>query len=145
MKFQRADRQAGFTLIEVIIAFALLALALTLLLGSLSGAARQIRQADDTGRATLHAQSMLATVGVGETLEAGREEGEFEDGRYRWTLEITPYVDPLKRASPLSNPSAPRLLQLRLAVRWGEGPGQQLQWQTLRMASSDVNQSAVLP
>ena len=57
--------QRGFTLIEVIIAFALLALALTLLLGSLSGAARQVRNANDAGRAALHAQSLLAQGGVG--------------------------------------------------------------------------------
>ena len=145
IKLHRAHRQSGFTLIEVIIAFALLALALTLLLGSLSGAARQIRQADDTSRATLHAQSLLAQVGVGETLEPGREEGEFEDGRYRWTLDIAPYVDPLKRSSPLANPSAPRLLQLQLDVRWGEGAAQRLQWQTLRMAPADIDQSAVMP
>lgn len=135
----------GFTLIEVIIAFALLALALTLLLGSLSGAARQVRAADDAGRAALHAQSLLAQVGVGETLQAGREEGEFEEGRYRWTLDIAPYVDPSQRASPLANPSAPRLLQLQLAVRWGDRAGQQLQWRTLRMAPADVNQSAMMP
>ena len=54
----------GFTLIEVIIAFALLALALTLLLGSLSGAARQVGQADVRSRATLYAQSLLASTGV---------------------------------------------------------------------------------
>lgn len=145
MKVHRASRQAGFTLIEVIIAFALLALALTLLLGSLSGAARQIRMADDAGRATLHAQSLLSQVGVGQALHAGRDEGEFEDGRYRWTLEVAPYVDPLKRPSRLANASAPRLLQLQLEVRWGDGAGQRLQWQTLRMAPAAINQSAVLP
>lgn len=145
MKRHRPGPQGGFTLIEVIIAFALLALALTLLLGSLSGAARQIRAAEDAGRATLHAQSLLAQIGVGEALQAGYEEGEFEDGRYRWSLDIAPYRDPLKRPSPLANPSAPRLLQLQLAVRWGDGAGQQLQWQTLRMAPGDINQSAVMP
>src|SRR5690606_14129780 len=38
-----AARQRGFTLLEVIIAFAVLALALTLLLGTLSGSAREVR------------------------------------------------------------------------------------------------------
>jgi hypothetical protein len=61
-------------------------LALTFLLGSLSGAARQIRIASDTSRATLHAQSLLAQVGVGETLEPGRRQGNFDAGRYRETL-----------------------------------------------------------
>ena len=39
-------RARGFTLLEVIIAFALLGLALTLLLGSLSGGAKQVRDAE---------------------------------------------------------------------------------------------------
>ncbi|MGB9101869.1 MAG: prepilin-type N-terminal cleavage/methylation domain-containing protein, partial [Stenotrophomonas indicatrix] len=40
------SRARGFTLLEVIVAFALLGLALTLLLGSLSGGARQVRDAE---------------------------------------------------------------------------------------------------
>ena len=140
-----AHRQRGFTLIEVIIAFALLALALTLLLGSLSGAARQIRSADDSSRATLHAQSLLAQVGVGEILRPGQKQGTFEQGRYRWTLEVAPYVDPLKRRSPQAVASAPRLLQLQLQVEWGDAPGQRLRWQTLRLAPADLNAPAPMP
>ena len=135
----------GFTLIEVIIAFALLALALTLLLGSLSGAARQIRTADDSGRATLHAQSLLAQLGVGEILRPGRKQGVFEKGRYRWALEVEPYTDPLKRRGAQTIVSAPRLLQVQLEVEWGDAPGQQLRWQTLRLAPPDVNGSALVP
>ena len=134
----------GFTLIEVIIAFALLALALTLLLGSLSGAARQIRQADDSGRATLHAQSLLAQLGVGEALRPGRQQGVVEQGRYRWVLDVVPYADPLT-SPPVGTDNAPRLLQVRLSVVWGEGDGQGLQWNTLRLAPADINQTAVMP
>ena len=43
-------RQRGYTLLEVIVAFALLALALTLLLGTLSGGVRQVRAADQATR-----------------------------------------------------------------------------------------------
>ncbi|MET0581640.1 MAG: prepilin-type N-terminal cleavage/methylation domain-containing protein [Pseudoxanthomonas sp.] len=138
-------RQRGFTLIEVIIAFALLALALTLLLGSLSGAARQIRTANDSGRATLHAQSLLAQLGVGEVLQPGRKQGVFEQGRYRWELQVEPYVDPLKRRLPQADVSAPRLLQLQLDVRWGDAPGQRLRWQTLRLAPADANATVLGP
>ena len=61
----RGRRHArGFTLLEVLVAFALLAIALTLLLGTLSGAARQVGQADARTRAVLHAQSLLASVGI---------------------------------------------------------------------------------
>jgi general secretion pathway protein I len=145
MNIRHAGRQAGFTLIEVVVAFALLALALTFLLGSLSGAARQIRMANDSGRATLHAQSLLAQLGVGEVLQPGQKQGTFEQGRYRWTLEVAPYVDPLKRRSPQAVASAPRLLQLQLQVEWGDAPGQRLRWQTLRLAPADLNAPAPMP
>jgi general secretion pathway protein I len=145
MNIRHAGRQAGFTLIEVVVAFALLALALTFLLGSLSGATRQIRMANDSGRATLHAQSLLAQVGVGEVLQPGQKQGTFEQGRYRWALEVAPYIDPLKRRSPQAVASAPRLLQLQLQVEWGDAPGQRLRWQTLRLAPADLNAPAPMP
>ena len=127
-------RQRGFTLIEVIVAFALLAGALTLLVGALSNASRQIRHADDAGRAALHAQSLLATVDAGEPLRVGTREGEFDQGRYRWSLQVSPYVDPARAAAAGPVPvGAAQLLQLDLQVQWGEKPGERLQWRTLRL------------
>jgi general secretion pathway protein I len=131
--------QRGFTLIEVIIAFALLALALTLLLGTLSGSTREVRWSADAGRAALHAQSLLDQVGVGESLRTGTRDGEFEDGRYRWNLQVEPYVDPTQRTRNPVDPGAPRLLRLALLVEWGEGgPRERLQLQTLRLAQPDA-------
>lgn len=130
-------RQRGYSLIEVIVAFALLALALTLLLGTLSGAARQVRWSGDAGRAALHAQSLLDQVGVGEPLQPGQRDGDFDDGRYRWSLVITPWTDPALPPPAAIDPAAPRLLELSLSVRWGDGrPGEQLQLQTLRLAAA---------
>lgn len=142
MKAYALHRPRGFTLIEVIIAFVLLALALTLLLGSMSGAAKQIRHADDAGRAALHAQSMLTQLGVGEALQPGRSEGELENGRYRWSLAVTPYVDPLMTTAPALDLSAPRLLHVDLTVAWGDAVNEKLQWQSLRLAPADINQNA---
>lgn len=138
--------QRGYTLVEVLVAFAILALALTLLLGTLSGASRQVRWADDAGRAALHAQSLLDDTGVGTTLQPGRDDGEFEDGRYRWTLEVSPYEDPLLPPGMPADLAAPQLLQLTLQVRWGnddDDPARRLQLQTLRLVRPDP--LAVLP
>ena len=132
----RAPRpQSGYTLIEVIVAFALLALALTLLLGTLSGAARQVGWAGDAGRAALHAQSLLDQQGIGEPIQAGERTGEFDDGRYRWTLGVTPWTDPaLPPAGPQPVARHNRLYRLHLAVVWGDGgPRQRLDLQTLRL------------
>lgn len=136
--------QRGYSLIEVIVAFALLALALTLLLGTLSGAARQVRWSGDAGRAALHAQSLLDQVGVGESLKPGQRDGEFDAGRYRWSLAITPWTDPALPPALAVDPAAPRLFEVALSVQWGDGrPGQQLQWRTLRLAAADAE--ALLP
>jgi general secretion pathway protein I len=134
--------QAGFTLLEVIVAFAILALALTLLLGTMSGAAKQVHWADEAGRAALHAQSLLDQAGVGAPLRAGHREGAFEDGRYRWVMEIAPYADPLIPPSPARDLSAPRLWQVALIMQWGDGddPRNRIAVQSLRLVTPNVQE-----
>lgn len=139
LRFQGRAPQRGYTLIEVIVAFALLAGALTLLLGTLSGAARQVRGSADAGRAALHAQSLLSQLGVATVLKPGTDSGEFEEGRYRWALEIARWNDPTQPPDALRNPAAPKLLEVKLGVEWGEGgPRQRLLLRSLRMAPPDV-------
>lgn len=127
----------GFTLIEVVVAFALLAFALTLLLGAMTRATAQVGRAELAGRAALHAQSLLHQAGVGEALVPGHSEGVLEDGRFRWTLDVAEWQDPDPAVqaveSPLRDPGAPRLLELELVVAWGDGgPRDHLRVHSLR-------------
>ncbi len=117
------SHQRGYTLIEVIVAFAILALGLTLLLGTLSGATRQVHWADEAGRAALHAQSLLDNTGVGVALQPGQTSGTFEDGHYHWSMVVSPYRDPLLPPVQSLDLGAPRLLQLSLTVQWGDDNG----------------------
>ncbi len=128
-------RQAGFTLIEIIVAFAILALGLTLLLGTLSGASRQLRDAGEAGRAALVAQSLLAAHA--ETLKQPlRLQGDAEGGRYHWQLEVAPWQDPRTRTRGVPvDPRGARLLHVQLDLNWGEGgPRQRLRVSSLRLA-----------
>ena len=139
--------QRGYTLIEVVVAFALLAFAMTLLLGSLTNATKQVRASSDFGRAALHAQSLLDQAGVGEALEVGQRDGEIEGGRYRWEMNVAPFRDP---SAPPRQPQvlgAPQLLQLELIMRWGKGgPRETLRLQSLRlMTPTDINAAGVVP
>lgn len=136
--------QRGYTLIEVLVAFAVLALALTLLLGTLSGASRQVHWSAVAGRAALHAESLLAQTGVGETLQPGRRDGDFEDGRYRWVLDVAPYDDPTRAPPTTRDPFSPQLMQLRLQVAWGDGGrGEQIVVDSLRLVAPDREQRAL--
>lgn len=131
----RARRQGGFTLLEIIVAFGILALGLTLLLGTLSGASRQLRDAGDAGNAALVAQSLLASHAE-LLIQPVRLDGDAENGRYRWRLVVTPWQDPsLRGRRPVVDTGGARLLHVRLDLEWGEGgPRQQLHLSTLRLA-----------
>ena len=137
-------RTGGYTLIEVIVAFALLALALTLLLGSLSNAARQVHWADGAGRATLYAQSLLSQTGVGAPLQAGTREGTFENDRYHWTMDVRPYAD-AGAATPAATADGAQLFEVDLRIDWGPAAAQRLQLQSLRLSRPDTVQAAPQP
>lgn len=129
-----AAKAAGFTLIEVIVAFAILALGLTFLLGTLSGASRQLRDAGDAGRAALHVQSLLDERAA-LPLQPGRRDGVFEQGRYRWRMDVAPWLDPA--AGRRTDPGSARLLRVQVDVEWGEaGPRQRLRVSTLRLGTA---------
>lgn len=140
-----ARHARGFTLLEVLVAFGLLAAALAILLGTLSGSVRQVRHSGDASRAALYAQTLLDQVGVGEVLAAGERGGDLEDGKYRWTLQVSPWRDPT--ATPAAGPppvGAPRLMDVTLRVEWGDGgPRRQLEVRTLRLVTPGVDGSLV--
>lgn len=131
-------RQRGYTLIEILVAFAVLAMALTLLLGALARASRQVSDASDTVRATLYAQSILEEAGL--RAREGRSGGAFEDGRFAWTLDIRPWTG----EPALTSGSGLRMLELDLQVRWGHRRGQQLEVRSLRTATPEGSE-AVAP
>ena len=77
----------GFTLIEMIAAFVIFAIAVGALMQILTMSMNGARRSADETRAALWAQSLLDNVGIGERIEAGSSHGEF-DRKYRWDLQI---------------------------------------------------------
>lgn len=131
---ERARQQRGFTLLEIVVAFSILALGLGLAMRIQIGATQQARIADEQTRAALHAQSILDVAGVGERLEEGVAEGEFEDG-YSWRLEVSPYQPPAEAIDPqIDMSSMPvQLLELDLTLSWQrEGRAVESHYRTLR-------------
>ena len=88
-------RARGFTLIEVLAAFAVLALGITVVAAMLNGGRRQVRYAADASYAAQLAQSVLDAQGINGRLREGIEDGESDDGRVRWRLDIHEITDPL--------------------------------------------------
>lgn len=81
----------GFTLLEVLVAFVIAAVALTLLIRAFSGGLRLTATAEDYGKATILAQSLMAQVGVEYGVKDSPISGRFAD-RFDWAVNMTPYM-----------------------------------------------------
>jgi general secretion pathway protein I len=92
MKRQRLlSASRGFSLIEVLAAFVILALVGTALFRIFAGALGNASLSDEYSRATLFAESRLASPGVETPLREGAQQGTSDDGKYAWTSSIQPY------------------------------------------------------
>ena len=83
--------EAGFTLVEVIVAFAILALALGVLMFIISDGIQRSAQAELAAEAASLAQSLLAQAAAETPLRSGERAGQFDDRR-RWRLRTEPYA-----------------------------------------------------
>lgn len=127
-------RSAGFTLLELLLALALLAMTLGLLMASSARASRQVQAAAAQNRAVMYAENLLDDLNYGTPLQVGKREGTFEDPRFRWQLVIRTADQDAALALPMPTAAAPMALyQIELRVLWDQ---QALTWQTLRAAQA---------
>lgn len=88
---------AGFSLIEVLVAFTLFAVAMGVLMQIFSRGVNGASLADHYAKAAMYAESKLAAVGLEEAIKEGTTSGKFDDETYAWQVTIKPYVDPAPR------------------------------------------------
>lgn len=125
----------GFTLIEVMAAFAVFALLFGVTLQILSTSMSNTRRSGDLTMAALWAQSVLDVAGLENMIDTGRSSGRFDD-RFSWTLEVSEeQVFDERGLDPVDLPIV--LYRLELTVEWGENPVRSAFFETLRAV--DVN------
>jgi general secretion pathway protein I len=116
-------QQAGFTLLEVVVAFVLLALTLVTVFQIFSTGLARAGELDEHSRAIVLVQSRLATVGVEQKLEgASQTSGESEDRKYRWSLDVQPYEEPPEPGAPQPMSSL-QMYRVDAAVSWNGSDG----------------------
>ena len=84
------QHQRGFSLIEILVAFMILAMSLTVIYRIFSGGLRNVALSEDYARAVLVAESQLAAIGISEPLERGVSSGEWGE-RFRWQRVVEQY------------------------------------------------------
>lgn len=112
--------EAGFTLIETLVAMMVLVISLVTIMQLFSGGLRSSWVSKDYTRAVFHAREQMEAVLMSRRMADETFGGEFEDG-YRWqvtTAHINPRdpdADPPKPADPLD------LFRVTVTVTWEAG------------------------
>ena len=137
----RADarKAGGFSLLEVLVAFIIVALVVTALFRLYGGALGNASAASEWTRALLVAQSRLALAASAQPLREATDAGSDADGSIDWRTSVTPYVPPdadqdVERASEAM---ATRLFRVTVDVRF---PGIAGQSRTLTLSTLKVGQ-----
>lgn len=113
----RAVRDTGFTLLEVVVALAIAGLALVGLFRAGTGGLFAVDTAARAEEAVQRAQSHLAGVGR----DAGLVEGEFtgdDGGGYRWALRVRPLASRQSLAQDGVSLVTATLFNVEVAISW---------------------------
>lgn len=135
----RRDRRGGFTLLEVLVAFAVLAVGLGVAFEIFATGLRGARSADALTRAVLIAESRLARVGVETELTPGESAGETDDDT-RWRVEIREQPAADDEDARVATPGLPVLLDVTVTVSWRAARGRQsFELRTSRLAPGGLD------
>lgn len=107
--------QHGFTLLELLVAFAIMAMSLGMLYRATGAGARNVGDMERHQKAVVLAQSLLAlrdSVGEQGWNEVGESAG------YRWRISSAPYP------VGAENPAVPMLHEISIAVFWSDADRQ---------------------
>ena len=133
-------RQRGFSLLEIIAAIAILAIAFAALMQVAGSSMSLTARANERTQAALRARTLLDGAFVMEPLREGSSEGRFDD-TYRWHMNVSRYVTPDAKPSADGAPAS-RVYRLDLDVTWGLADSERhARFSTLRMGGANPDGS----
>ncbi|TCV92011.1 general secretion pathway protein I [Luteibacter rhizovicinus] len=134
MNVPRFRAARGFSLLEVIAAIAILAIAFAALMQVAGSSMSLTARAGERTQAALRARSMLDSAFVMEPLREGSSEGRFDD-TYRWRMTVTPW-QAAASGNGVPQDASRRLYRLDLDVLWGgDNNERSARFSTLRMGA----------
>ena len=133
-------RQRGFSLLEVIAAIAVLAIAFAALMQVAGSSLSLTARANERTQAALRARTLLDGAFVMEPVREGASDGRFDD-TYRWRMNVSRYQPPgdapADDGQPGLDAGAGGMYRLDLDVIWGQGGDERhARFSTLRLAGS---------
>ncbi len=128
----KPQSQQGFSLLEILIAFSILALSLGILLNIFSSGLRHSIVSEEYQQALIIAESKLASVGIEEELQEGEDQGTVQE-KYFWRVKIVPFD--LEEQELTADKITVSPYQVNVTVEWNAGKNnRQIELTTLRLA-----------
>jgi general secretion pathway protein I len=113
----QVNKQKGFSLLEILIAFSILALSLGILLKIFSAGVNTAVVAEDYTAAVQIAESLMAKTGVATPLQANQSSG-LENEKYHWLVEISPFEFNPENIDTTTIKAV--LFKVKVIVSWGD-------------------------
>ena len=102
--------QRGFSLLELLVAFSILALSLGALYRASGGNVRNLQQSEQHQRAAALAESLLS---LRDTVPPAGWDQSGTSAGYAWQIRSGPYP------TEVTNPRAPKLHEVMIMIAWG--------------------------
>ena len=109
----------GFTLLEVVIAMAILGMGMTVIMELFSGGLRLGRTSEEYTKAANYAHVKLEEIRSQEKISEGVEEGELE-GAFRWQVSVKRIELLPTEKNPDFKPPV-ELFQVKVSILWKSG------------------------
>ncbi len=116
---KRSKSKTGFTLIEVVVALAILGVGFTVIIELFAGGLRLARISEEYTKAVNYARTKMEEIDVKPKMEEGIEEGKFDETFY-WQVGVRKVdVLPIEKNPDLKIPV--ELFQIQVNVLWKSG------------------------
>lgn len=122
--------QRGFSLLEILVAFSIMAIAMGMLLSIFSAGLRNASVAEGYTNAVQIAEAVMARVGPEIPLQPGQQSG-VEGANYRWELIVSPFDLTTKTLD--TRPIPAQLYMATVLVSWGDDGGDERQFELARL------------
>ena len=113
----RGGRQGGLSLIEILVAFSIMAMALGVLYRATGGSVRSVSVIESTQRAASLAQSLLA---LRDAVPAAGWSDSGETAGFAWSIRSTPY------ATSVTQPNVPPLHEVVVEIQWSDAGAERM-------------------
>lgn len=122
-KWQSRNIEKGFTLIEVMVAVAVLAISIVTIMQLFSGGLRSSKISKDYTRAVIHAKAKMEEI----ILKPASGSGDFSDdstkNKFHWEAEVSPYTE--ASLTGLGSETKPlNLMKIKVKVSWADNDKQ---------------------